>query len=366
MALLRVGIIGVGIIGKHHLAEYAKIGGVEIVAAADIDTPELNRVADLYNIPNRYRDFRDLLKHEEIEAVDVCVHNNLHAPLTIAALRTGKHVYCEKPMAGAYADALAMRDTAQECGKKLYIQLARLFSKETRIAQRLIDEGHLGKIYHVRSAGFRRRGRPYVDGYATPQFVQKEVSGGGALYDMGVYHISQLLYLLGNPAVERVSGKVYQETDMDAGRRATSGYSVEEMGVGFIRLADGLTMDLIEVWAAHTASQEGSTIYGSQGGLCLEPLRFYSTLGDTPMNATFESDGADWRWHQLDPMLRHYDSPQHHWVAALRGDVELLPCADLALTTALISEGIYLSDRLGREVTANEIQEKTVSTSLPV
>jgi predicted dehydrogenase len=366
MAPLRVGIIGVGIIGKHHLAEYARIGGVEIVAAADIDTPELNRVADLHNIPNRYHDFRDLLKHDEIQAVDVCVHNNLHAPLTIAALKAGKHVYCEKPMAGAYADALAMQETAKACGKMLNIQLATLFSKETRIAKRLINDGHLGRVYHVRSAGFRRRGRPYVDGYATPQFVQKEVSGGGAMYDMGVYHIAQLLYLLGNPAVERVTGRVYQETDMDAGRRASSGYSVEEFAAGFIRLADGLTMDLIEVWAAHTGDQEGSRLFGSQGGVCLSPLRYYTTLSDAPMNATFETDGADWRWHQLDPTLKHYDSPQNHWVAALRGDVPLLPCAELALNTALISEGIYLSDRLGHEVTAEEIREKTVSTSLPV
>ena len=59
-------------------------------------------MAELYKIPNVYTDFRELLKRDDIEAVDVCLHNNLHMPVTVAALEAGKHVYCEKPMAGAY------------------------------------------------------------------------------------------------------------------------------------------------------------------------------------------------------------------------------------------------------------------------
>ena len=56
-----------------------------------------------------------------------------------------------------------------------------------------------------------------------------------------------------------------------------------------------------------------------------------------------------------------YDSSEHHWIAALQGRVELLPSAELALNTMLISEGIYLSERLGREVTADEVRESSVS-----
>ena len=104
----------------------------------------------------------------------------------------------------------------------------------------LMDAGELGSPYHARSTGFRRRGRPYVDGYGSQTFVQKEISAGGAMFDMGVYHIAQLVYLLGLPEMERVSGKVYQETDMDAKRREESGYNVEELGVGLARLGDTL------------------------------------------------------------------------------------------------------------------------------
>ena len=363
---VRIGVIGVGQIAKHHLEAYSHIEGAQVVAAADINADELARVAERFGIERTFANYRDLLAQDDIQAVDVCLHNNLHAPVTIAALESGKHVYCEKPMAGAYVDAVRMLDTAKACGRKLSIQLNTLFAKETKAAKRLIDEGKLGKLYHARSSGFRRRGRPYVDGYGTASFVQQEVAAGGALYDMGVYHIARMLYLLGLPEVRHISGKVYQETGMDPGRRESSGYNVEELGIGFVKFADGITLDIIESWAIHLGGLEGSSIVGSLGGVRLEPFSFHTTLCDMEMNATFELDSADWRWHQLNPEISAYDSPQHHWIAALQGRVPLLPTAELALATMLISEGIYQSDRLGREVTGDEVLEMSVSTALKV
>jgi len=357
-------MIGVGQIGKVHLQRYAQIPDAQIVGAADLNEAELQRVAEEYHIPFTTTDFHKLLERDDIEAVDVCLHNNLHAPVTIAALEAGKHVYCEKPMAGAYIDALAMYEAAKRTGRKLSIQLATLFSKETKAARRLIDSGYLGRVYHARSTGFRRRGRPYVDGYGTASFVQKAVAAGGALYDMGVYHIAQVLYLIGLPTVERISGKVYQETDMDARRREISGYDVEELGLGFVKCANGLTIDIIEAWAIHLDGFEGSSIFGSKGGVRLNPFGYFTTLADMDMNATFDLTSADWRWHQLEENTDAYDSPQDHWIAALQGRVELLPTAEIALTTMLVSEGIYLSDRLGREVSAEEVQQNSVSTAI--
>ena len=121
----RIGIIGVGQIGKHHLNNYQTLPNVEVVAIADIDKPEARRVGEIYHVPNIYFDALELLARDDIEAVDVCLHNNLHMPYTAAALKSGKHVYCEKPMAGAYRDAKAMLRAAREAGQKLSIQLGR-------------------------------------------------------------------------------------------------------------------------------------------------------------------------------------------------------------------------------------------------
>jgi predicted dehydrogenase len=109
---IRLGIIGVGQIGKRHVGTYQQITGAEIVAVADINEAEAAQFAAQFNIPSVYRDFRELLARDDIEAVDVCLHNNFHRPVTVAALEAGKHVFCEKPMAGAYVDALQMWQTA--------------------------------------------------------------------------------------------------------------------------------------------------------------------------------------------------------------------------------------------------------------
>jgi predicted dehydrogenase len=363
---VRVGVIGVGQIGKHHLDNYKKVPNAEVVAIADVNQAEAERVGSVYGIPSVYTDFRQLLARDDIQAVDVCVHNNYHMPITVAAFEAGKDVFCEKPMAGAYVDALKMWTTAQATGRKFSIQFVTMYANETKAAKYLIDAGHLGHVYHARSYGHRRRGRPYVDGYGSPTFVQKQHSAGGALYDMGVYHISTLLYLIGNPEVQRISGKTYQETDIDERRRSASGYNVEELGLGFVRFAGGLTMDILEAWAVHMDKFDGSMILGSQGGLRIEPFGYFRSIGDLDMDATASMDGFDWRLHTVRENGDAYDGPQQHWIAALQGRVPLMPTAACALTTMLISEGIYLSDRLGREVSAEEVLEHSISTSITV
>ncbi|WP_214628041.1 Gfo/Idh/MocA family protein [Paenibacillus agaridevorans] len=364
MKTIRIGVIGIGIIGKQHIERYSKIAGAEVVAIADVNESELERVGEQYGIPNRYVDFRKLLERDDIDAVDVCLHNNFHMPVTVAAMQAGKHVYSEKPIAGSYADGKMMLDAAQQYDRKLHIQLMTLYYKETKAAKTLIDDGRLGRLYHARSTGFRRRGRPYVDGYATPGFVKKEISAGGALIDMGIYHISQLLFLLDNPQVERISGKIYQEVGMDRQRQEQSGFDVEELGLGFVKLSDGVTLDIIESWAMHLNSIEGSTIVGSQGGIRLSPFSFHTTISDMEMDATVNLDAVDNRWHRLRENEDAMDSSEHHWIAALQGRVPLLPTADIALQTMLISEGIYMSDRLGREVSAEEVFSESQSTAV--
>ena len=365
---VRIGIIGCGQIAQSHLNNYAKIDEAEVVACADILPQAADTTAEKFGIPNVYYTAQEMLGRDDLDAVDVCLHNNLHMPGAVAVLESGRHCYCEKPMAGAYRDAAAMLETAKRTGRRLHIQLAGLYADETRAAKELIEAGQLGEIYHARSTGHRRRGRPFVDGYGKPAFVQKQNSGGGALFDMGVYHISEMLYLLGNPPVERVSGKTYQKMPMDEVRRQSAGYSVEELGMGFVRFADtDLTLDIIEAWAIHLDSFEGSYFVGSEGGVRLKPFGFFRSHGDLDVNGTASMESANYRRRKLRSADGDTDtrgSSQRHWISVLQGNDELLPTAEIALNTMLISEAIYLSQKLGREVTADEVKEQSVSTAL--
>jgi predicted dehydrogenase len=364
--IARIGIIGTGQIAQGHLNAYAKIPQAKIVACADIQEPAARKTAETFGIANVYTDFRELLKRDDIDAVDVCLHNNLHMPVTVAALEAGKHVYCEKPMAGSFRDAATMLEASKRTGKKLHIQLSTIYANETRAAKELIEQGELGTIYHARSGGGRRRGRPFVDGYGTPTFVQKRNSAGGALYDVGIYHLAQMLYLLGNPPVERISGTTYQKTDMDARRREISGYDVEELATGCVRFAGDLTLEIFEAWAMHLENVEGCFVLGSKGGIRLNPFGLYKSYGDMDTCATVNLDSARFRWANVRGDWEDRSSSQSHWVAALLGRGALLPTAEIALAAMLISEGIYLSAQRRCEVGADEVRAQSVSSAVRV
>lgn len=372
MREIRIGIIGTGIIAHQHMEMYSKIPGVKVVAACDLIASKLEAFADKYAIPNRYENFRELLQRDDLDSVDVCLHNNLHAPVCIEVMAAGKNCYSEKPMAGSYIDALAMKRAAEHFGVKFHVQLSMLYGGQPIAAQKLIDAGRLGHIYHARSYGYRRRGRPYVDGYAEKEFDSAYWAGHGALFDMGVYHISQLLYLLKTPKVLKVSGSIYQELDMRKERRLESNFGVEELGVGFVKFEDGLTMDIIESWAIHAGEFPMSSIHGSEGGIQLvanespmkNSIKYFSEIEGYPSVTTLDVSAEDFYQFRHNPQRMYYENTQNHWVAVLRGEIEPIDTPHIALQTMLISEGIFLSHELGREICADEIESLSKSIAV--
>jgi len=147
-------------------------------------------------------------------------------------------------------------------------------------------------------------------------------------------------------------------------RRQSGNYSVEELGIGLVRLAGGITFFIEEAWAIHLGGTDGSKIAGSKGGVSLTPFAFHTTLCDMEMNGTFDLGSAEWRIRACFPDQAAYRDSQQHWAAALRGEVPLLPTREIGLKTMLNSEGVYLSQKLGREVTSAEIEKKPKSTAL--
>lgn len=374
---IRVGIIGCGMIAASHVEGYRRIPNVKVVACCDIDEGRRNAFAEKWGIPDTYQDYRQLIARDDLDSVDLCVHNNLHAPLAIAAMRAGHNVYCEKPIAGSYADGKKMCEVAKETGKMLHIQLGRIYSPQAHAARELIDRGILGNVYHMRSYGYRRRFRPFMDisenGFAK-EFNTQEWAGHGALYDMGVYHISLMLYLMNNPKVERVAGRLYQEVPLDPVNSKRVNFDVEEMGAGFVTFENRLTMDILETWAINAGKESfpPNLVAGSRGGLSIKPLAevtmgtsdnlvLYSDLEDYMADTKFDLFSGELKRIRKNPVNAYYTDTIIHWVHALRNECELLNTAELALNMVLIADGMSLSDKLGREVTAEEIREMSVS-----
>ena len=98
----------------------------------------------------------------------------------------------------------------------------------------------------------------------------------------------------------------------------------------------------------------------------LSPFSYHTTQGDLNINSNIDLGNARYRWNNIHGDGDLYGNQQYHWVAALQGKVSLIPTAEIALNTMLISEGIYLSDKLGREVSADEVVQASVSTAVQI
>jgi predicted dehydrogenase len=109
---------------------------------------------------------------------------------------------------------------------------------------------------------------------------------------------------------------------------------------------------------------EGSVILGSEGGVRLQPFGFFQSAGDLDLNSTVDLERFMFRQHNVKGIGDEYDGAQNHWIAALQGRVELLPTDELALAAMLISEGVSLSEKLGREVSADEVRKASVSSAV--
>ena len=373
-----IGIVGAGNRGQSHANEYSSVEGANIVAIADIDEEASQNLADEYGAES-YGDYRDMLEDAALDAVSVCVHNNLHRPVTLDAAAEGYHVFCEKPLAATYADAKAMADAIDEAGVHLGVQNTMLFSKKTRAARNLIDDGRLGDLYYARGVLTRRRGRPYIDGYGTPSFVSKESAGGGPVLDNGTYVLGQLLYLLGNAPVERVGGATFEFTDdsydeslvgdnsVYRERLEESGYNVEDAGLGFAHLEDGSLLSLRAAWHMYLPD-EPSVVTGSQGGLSLDPFEFYTTTADYETTASLNIESYERRQGLLSSESG-YDIEDYgqfdHWIETIDGTLDdPIPTGDLALTSMLIMDGLYQAQEAGRELTAEEIADRSESSAI--
>ncbi|MEA2530358.1 MAG: hypothetical protein QOG89_2002, partial [Thermomicrobiales bacterium] len=152
MRPLRVGVIGAGTIAlSAHLPAIARLKGrVELVAIADVRAEVAEQAAARYGAEAAYGDYRQLLDRTDIDLVDICTPEFLHAEQTIAAAAAGKHVLCEKPMAATVAEADAMLDACRRAGVRLMIAHSRRFTPRYQRIRTAIDRGDVGEVRFVR------------------------------------------------------------------------------------------------------------------------------------------------------------------------------------------------------------------------
>src|SRR5574340_709446 len=190
---VRIGVIGAGAIGPAHFRSYQQVANCELVAVADVDEGRAKEAAAKFAIPNVFTDYRQMLKGDLVDAVSVCTPNESHAPQSIASLKAGKHVLCEKPLAMNGAQARKMVEAAKQAGKVLMTAQCMRYSGAAQSAKKMIDSGRMGDLYFGKAMLLRRSGIP--KGW----FQDLEQAGGGPLLDIGVHCLDLMWYLMGRP-----------------------------------------------------------------------------------------------------------------------------------------------------------------------
>ncbi|KHF40879.1 Gfo/Idh/MocA family protein [Halalkalibacter okhensis] len=261
MSKLKVGVIGCGSIAKHrHLPEYANNSEVEIVAVCDIVEERVHEFAKVYSA-KAYTSYDELLLSPDVDAVSVCTPNYLHAPISIAALKAGKHVLCEKPMATSSEDAEKMIEAAKENNKKLMIAHNQRFVPSHQKARQLIEAGEVGKIYSFRTAFGHGGPEGWSADGSESWFFRKEEAFIGAMGDLGVHKTDLLRFVLGEEFVEVgafIETSAKQNTDVD------------DTAVCVLKTKSGIIGTLAASWS-YVASEDNSTIiYGEKAILRLE------------------------------------------------------------------------------------------------
>jgi len=354
---IRIGIIGCGgIANGKHMPSLAKLKNVEMVAFCDIVLERAEEAAKKYGTEDAkvYVDYKELLKDNTIDVIHVCTPNKSHAPISIAALESGKHVMCEKPMTKTAADARAMLEAAKRTGKKLTIGYQNRQRKEIRHLKTLCDDGVLGKIYFGKAHAIRRRAVP-----TWGVFMNEEEQGGGPLIDIGTHALDLTLWMMNNYEVESVTGNCHYEL----GKRPNSAnawgpwnpdeYTVEDSAFGFIKMKNGATIILESSWAINLVdSREATcTLAGTEAGAdFFDGMRIngeeYSKLYVKKID--MNTAGVDFYEGVSGDDASLLDMAQ--WIDAVVNDKDPTVLPEQALVVSEILEAIYTSYKTGKTV----------------
>ena len=341
---LKVAVVGLGM-GRHHVKEFQKHAGCEVVAVMDVDAARLDSRADELGVKGRYTDMDAMLKKEQLDIVCIATPNVFHKPLTIKALEAGCHVLCEKPMAMNAAEAREMLAAAERSGRRLMINFSFRFSAAAWPLKQEVESGLLGDIYFARTQWLRRRGLPGFGGW----FGQKALAGGGPLIDLGVHRLDLALWLMGYPQPVWVMGATYNHIGKRLADEQQKAFDVEDLAAAFVRFDNGATLELTASWASNINEREliETRLLGTKAGLV---QRNMNEGYDFESEIYLERNGVQYNMHPHGKMPAGPGSAMAHFADSIINDVPHIATGEEGLIVMELLDAIYASAASGEPV----------------
>ncbi len=264
--MLNVGIIGCGSIARQrHAAEYRHNEHTNIAAVFDLSRPRAEAMANDFG-GRVYDTAEALIADPDIDAVSVCVANAFHAPITIDALKHGKHVLCEKPMAITLADCENMLAAAKSSGKRLLIDHNQRLTPAHRKAKEILASGELGRVISF-SATFGHKGPEMwsADKSSNTWFFKKNAAAFGSMADLGIHKIDLMRYLIGGD-VKNVFSRL---ATLDKKFPDGTPIEVDDNSVEILTFQNGALGTITTSWTHYGEECNASSLYCEKGILKL-------------------------------------------------------------------------------------------------
>ena len=321
---VRCAVLGTGAIAQvAHLPILARMPEVELAGLFDTDSGKARTLADRLGAPRVFGSVQEVLDDPEIDAIVIATPSHLHETQIGDALRAGKYVFCEKPLA---VDAAGARRVLEVDGSesRLMVGMNQRFRPDAAALREIVAAGTLGHINYIRAGWLTRRVGP---GRRTWRH-RRAGAGGGALMDLGIQLLDLCLWLLDHPRPERIVAHV----------RGSAGREVEDSAVLLLEVEGGRIINLEVTWdLVSDRDRQYVSLQGSVGSASLPPLR---VLREVESGVEDISPSASAARENL--FTASYRAELAHFISAVRGETILRPPTD-QITLLRLIEAAYRS-----------------------
>ncbi|NGM69666.1 Gfo/Idh/MocA family oxidoreductase [Natronolimnobius sp. AArcel1] len=350
---VRTGLVGLGNIGHHHADRLADLG-VPVVGGMDVASDAREEFANRYDTAV-YDDHRDL--YDAVDAVIITTPNKFHEQYAVDAFERDLHVLLEKPIAHSLESAKRVAAAAADSEGVCTVGFNNRFLNAVRLVRERIARGEFGEVTHVEANYVRRRGVPGRGSW----FTRRDISGGGALIDLGVHAIDLAMYLLDYPDTEAVTGVTRSEfgsredyvyLDMWGDDQGADAFDVDDSASAFVRCAGDRTISLEVAWATNRPPTHEFVVRGTDAAATFDLLTNELSIHSA------SAEGID---HMTDTSIKtsendsHVDEQKAFFESIVGGRCDGSSIEE-ALAVQRIVDGIYRSSETGATISFAEKQ----------
>ena len=345
MENLRIGIVGAKFAGSFHMDVWKTIPGAEVTAFAELSQEVRLAFQKKYNIPKAYGDGLELIRDPDIDVVDICVPNFLHAEIAAAAMQGGKNVICEKPFATTMDDANKVMEASTKSGMKFFYAEDWIFAPALQRMETIIKNGGIGDILYL-------KGKEVHNGSHSPYAKKIKFCGGGSIIHLGVHPIGYFHNLLGMPC--KVTGFCSPGGEENFIHKDFEG---EDWGLGVLDYSSGQKALIEGNYITTGGMDDVVEAYGSQGRITADitfgsPLSVFSIKGiDYAIEKTEFTNG--WTRPAIDENdSLGYRNELGHFLSCLKDGSQQMHGTDAqsGFNTFRIIDALYRSHRGGKTI----------------